>query len=65
MNIAEFKAWFEGYTEDMEGPPSAAQWERIKSRVGELSLPPVISKPPERAWINQVPYNVLLGKESA
>lgn len=36
MNLQEFKAWFEGFTEDMTGPPSKKQWERIKARVKEI-----------------------------
>jgi hypothetical protein len=36
MTIAEFKAWFEGYTEEMVGPPSPEQWKRIMARVSEL-----------------------------
>ena len=33
MTLAEFKAWFEGFTESMDGPPNAEQWDRIKERV--------------------------------
>lgn len=36
MNLSEFKAWFEGFTEDMDGPPNAKQWKRIKARVKEI-----------------------------
>jgi len=36
MNLAEFKAWFEGFTEAMDGPPSEKAWERIKARVKEI-----------------------------
>ncbi len=36
MTLSEFKAWFGGYTEDMDGPPSAKQWKRIKSRVKDI-----------------------------
>lgn len=36
MTLAEFKAWFEGYTEGMNGPPSGPQWDRIKARIGEI-----------------------------
>lgn len=36
MTLAEFKAWFEGFTEDMDGAPSKKQWERIKARVSEI-----------------------------
>ncbi len=33
MTLAEFKAWFEGFTESMEGAPTEAQFERIKAKV--------------------------------
>lgn len=36
MTLAEFKAWFEGYTESLDGPPNAKQWKRIKGRVKEI-----------------------------
>lgn len=40
MNLSEFKAWFEGFTEDMNGPPSQRQWKRIKKRVSEITSEP-------------------------
>jgi len=36
MTLAEFKAWFEGFTEDMEAAPTPKQWKRIKARVGQI-----------------------------
>jgi hypothetical protein len=36
MKLDEFKAWFEGFTEGMEGAPTAKQWKRIKERVAEI-----------------------------
>lgn len=36
MTLAEFKAWFDGFTEDMEAVPNAKQWKRIKARVKEI-----------------------------
>lgn len=36
MTLAEFKAWFEGFTEDMDGQPNAKQWKRIKARVAQI-----------------------------
>lgn len=35
MQLSEFKAWFEGYTEGLEGAPTKAQFERIKEKVKE------------------------------
>jgi hypothetical protein len=36
MQLAEFKAWFEGYTEGLEGAPTKAQFDRIKEKVKEI-----------------------------
>jgi hypothetical protein len=36
MTPQEFKAWFDGFTEAMEGMPTEAQWAKIKLRVGEI-----------------------------
>lgn len=36
MTQAEFKAWFDGFTENIEKAPSLKQWARIKERVGEI-----------------------------
>lgn len=36
MTLQEFKAWFDGFTEEMSGAPNKKQWERIKKRVKEI-----------------------------
>lgn len=36
MTLAEFKAWFEGFTEDMDGAPNEKQFERIKAKVKDI-----------------------------
>ncbi len=36
MTLTEFKAWFSGYTEDMDRPPTAKQWKRIKKVVADV-----------------------------
>ncbi len=36
MTPSEFKAWFDGFVEALEGTPSVAQWARIKARVAEI-----------------------------
>lgn len=41
MTPQEFKAWFDGFTEGLEGTPSKKQWERIKVRVAEIDGAPV------------------------
>lgn len=33
MQVCEFKAWFEGFTEDMTKLPTVKQWSRIKARI--------------------------------
>lgn len=40
MNLSEFKAWFEGFTEDMKGTPNSKQWKRIQERVAEITEDP-------------------------
>lgn len=40
MNLSEFKAWFEGFTENISGQPSKKQWARIQERVGEITSEP-------------------------
>lgn len=42
MNLAEFKAWFEGFTENLDGAPTERQWVRIREKVGQIKdAPPV------------------------
>ena len=36
MTLAEFKAWFDGYTENVDKQPTQKQWARIKDRVAEI-----------------------------
>lgn len=36
MNLSEFKAWFEGFTESMDGPPGEKAWKRIQDRVKSI-----------------------------
>ena len=36
MTNNEFKAWFEGYTEEMKDSPTKAQWKKIKVKVKEM-----------------------------
>lgn len=36
MTPAEFKAWFDGFTEGMDGPPSIKQWEKITAKVKQI-----------------------------
>lgn len=36
MTLSEFKAWFEGFTENINGQPNKKQWERICKRVKQI-----------------------------
>jgi len=40
MTLAEFKAWFEGYTEAMSGAPNDSQWKRIQEKVAKIDGAP-------------------------
>ena len=40
MNLSEFKAWFEGFTEGLEGPPDTKQWARIQEKIGKIKDAP-------------------------
>jgi hypothetical protein len=44
MTPSEFKAWFEGFTEAMDGRPTERQWDAIKRRVGEIDGRPVTER---------------------
>jgi hypothetical protein len=53
MNLQEFKAWFEGFTESLENTPNENQWERIKNRVKEIDGQTIT----ERVYIDKyIPY---------
>jgi hypothetical protein len=41
MTPKEFKAWFEGFTEAMNGLPTEPQWAKIKARVAQIDGNPV------------------------
>jgi hypothetical protein len=44
MDVSEFKAWFEGFTEDMSGQPTAKQWKRVKARVKQIDGTPTTER---------------------
>lgn len=61
MTLAEFKAWFEGFTETLEAAPNEKQWARIKARVAEIdgavtTYPVFVDRyiPPYRRWYDGV-----------
>lgn len=41
MISSEFKAWFEGFTEGIEGAPTKKQFERIKEKVAKIDGAPI------------------------
>jgi len=49
MTPQEFKAWFDGFTEALDGTPNKAQWTRIKARVAEIDGKPVT----ERVYVDR------------
>ncbi|HET9285745.1 MAG TPA: hypothetical protein VFR24_27660 [Candidatus Angelobacter sp.] len=41
MELKEFRAWFEGFTEGFKGkPPNKEQWAKIRKRVSEITNDP-------------------------
>lgn len=59
MTLAEFKAWFEGFTEGIKVVPDTSQWQRIKKRITEIdnsptSFPVYIERyvTPYKTWWN-------------
>lgn len=50
MTLAEFKAWFEGFTEDMAARPTDKQWKRIKARVKEIDGTAITREVIYRNW---------------
>jgi hypothetical protein len=52
MTPQEFKAWFEGFSEGIEGTPTQAQWKKVCERVKAIVPAPPVSYPVyvERYW---------------
>ena len=44
MTLQEFKAWFQGYTENISKQPTQKQWARIQERVEEINGDPVTER---------------------
>ncbi len=40
MNLSEFKAWFDGFTESLDRLPNKKQWARIREKVDEITPDP-------------------------
>lgn len=56
MTLSEFKAWFEGFTEDMDARPTEKQWKRIKARVKEIDGTAITREVYYRNWPYWGPY---------
>lgn len=41
MTLAEYGAWFEGFSQTMPCPPGEAHWRKIKARVAEVDGMPI------------------------
>ena len=71
MTPQEFKAWFDGFTEALEGTPNEKQWDRIKARVAEINgvsitYPVYIDRyypsyPPRYWYANTLGYSTFIG----
>jgi len=40
MNLSEFKAWFEGFTDGIDSNPNEKQWAKIKEKVSTIRTDP-------------------------
>lgn len=40
MNLSEFKAWFEGFTENLDGAPGQKAWVKIQAKVKTITADP-------------------------
>lgn len=64
MNLSEFKAWFEGFTESMDGPPGEKAWKRIQDRIKSIKSDEATTKHvfhefyerPWRRWYTEGPW---------
>ena len=46
MTTQEFKAWFEGISEGIPVAPTPEQWTRIRERVAEIEVHPILMRTP-------------------
>lgn len=40
MTAEQFKAWFDGFCEGIDGVPTADQWQKLRGKVAELQSAP-------------------------
>lgn len=66
MNITEFKAWFEGFSENIDETPTPEQFEKIKAKIAELTPEhpryPLQRDKPEIRW---APHPVSISSKAA
>ena len=68
MTNNEFKAWFEGYTEEMKIPPNKTQWKKIQAKVKEIDGNPIwhYYQPYWNQWTyTSTPHQVLCGDSTS
>lgn len=75
MTLSEFKAWFEGFTENIDGRPSEKQWARICKRMKDIDGSPTpypvyierYVEPYWRRWqsIHDVTWSSITGSASS
>ena len=60
MQVCEFKAWFESFTEDMTKLPTERQWSRIKARIDEIDGVPTTERVfRDYYWRRYEPYSTV------
>lgn len=64
MNLSEFKAWFEGFSENLTGTPDKKAWARIQEKIGQIQNAPATTYPVfvDRWWNNRPYYNSYYGQ---
>lgn len=70
MNLSEFKAWFSGFSENLDDVPTAKQWKRIKEKISHIKDAPPVTEhvfhhdyytPWRRYWYGGPIYQPLYG----
>jgi hypothetical protein len=64
VNLNEFRAWFEGFGENLDGPPDKRQWARIKEKIEKIADAPSVTQHvfhnhyyrPWQRWFEVQPY---------
>jgi hypothetical protein len=55
LKVSEFKAWFEGFTESIEGLPNKKQWDRIKEKIAAVDGKEIVYREYVDRWYSR-PY---------